>query len=156
MFVRPAKPSDLPAATELGHRMYSESRFSRYPFDLAGSQEFLRSILSDSMGSCFFVAESSSGQLNGIFIGQISTLFFSSAVVAYDKLLYVSPEARGSSAALRLLMAFRRWAEDRGAAEISVNMTVAIDIERFQRFMGHLGFQFCGGNYWMPVAGKIA
>ncbi len=152
MLVRPAKTSDIPETIELGRRMYSESRFSKYPFDPICAREFAQTILNDPKGSCFFVAEKSNGQLSGMFIGHVTSLFFSPALVAFDKLLYVLPEARGSSAALRLLVAFRRWAEERGAAEISVNMTVAIEIERFQRFMVHLGFQCCGTNYWMPLA----
>ncbi|MES2771532.1 MAG: hypothetical protein V4623_06055, partial [Pseudomonadota bacterium] len=59
--------------------------------------------------------------------------------------------ARGSSAGLKLLAAFRRWAEQRQAHELSINMSVAIHIERFNRMMTKLGFNCCGANFWLPL-----
>lgn len=151
MRVRLADSKDISSSVELGRRMYLESRFSRYPFDPMRVEEMFNAVLKDKKGSCFFVAERDSGQMVGMFIGHASELFFSPVLAAYDKLLYVVPEARGSSAALRLLSLFRHWAQELGVAEISVNMTVAIEMERFQRFMSHLGFRCCGTSYWMPI-----
>jgi len=60
---------------------------------------------------------------------------------------------RGGSAAVKLLMAFERWARNRKVREINVNMSVAIDMERFDRFMLHAGYRSCGQNYFKPVNG---
>ena len=53
---------------------------------------------------------------------------------------------------MKLLMAFQRWAANRQVREININMSVAIDMERFDKFMRHTGFTCCGSNYFKAAA----
>jgi hypothetical protein len=50
-------------------------------------------------------------------------------------------------AALKLLTAFKKWAENRGAFEISAGVNSGTDLDRMDRFLRKLGFQHTGGNY---------
>lgn len=55
--------------------------------------------------------------------------------------------------AIKLMMAFRKWAENRKAAELVVGVTSGEDIERTDRFLKKIGFRLTGGNYAMPLGG---
>ena len=68
-----------------------------------------------------------------------------------DRVYYVLPEHRGSSAAFKLTLAFRRWAEGKQASELSINMNAAIDMPCFNKQMNHLGFNCCGSNFAMTL-----
>ena len=55
--------------------------------------------------------------------------------------------------AVRLLHAFRQWAENRGATEVMICMTTGVDIEKFDRFLRKLKFNYVGGNFSMRLKG---
>jgi hypothetical protein len=65
------------------------------------------------------------------------------SVIHYD----VLPEKRMGGAGLRLLTAFRGWAENRSVFELSVGINSGTDIERMDKFLKRLGFRLTGGNY---------
>src|SRR5262245_32146893 len=50
----------------------------------------------------------------GYLVGKINRSFFSQSTYAVQEMWYVVPHYRGSSAALRLLREFERWADERG------------------------------------------
>lgn len=81
----------------------------------------------------------------------LSTLFFSDVVLAQELAFYVHPASRGGPAALKLLVAYRQWAEKQRAVEINVTMSSAIDIRGFDRLMGKLGFTCCGSNFTLQL-----
>ena len=85
------------------------------------------------------------------FYGYLVEFFFCDGNMVQDRVYYVKPNHRGSSAAFKLILAFRRWAESKHANELSINMSVAIDMERFNKFMTHLGFSCCGSNFAMRL-----
>ncbi len=146
--LRFATASDIPALIELGKTIHDETRLSRFPFNAVRMTAQLQAILSPPRREyCLFVAEKEGVGIVGTFWGQISQYFFSDAMVATDYMFYVRPEFRGTSVAVKLVHAFRKWAVNRGADEICINMTTGIDIDRFDRFLRHMGFTYTGGNY---------
>ena len=70
--------------------------------------------------------------------------------------LKASTGAAATMAAAKLLLAFERWAVNRQVHEININMSVAIDMERFDRFMTHAGYRACGQNYFKPTRQRAA
>ena len=152
MRVRLATASDEEALLEMGRCMHAESRFSRYPLDHTKLRKLIELSLTDGKVHCILVAQNLHGQLTGMLGGHVQNMFFTDALIAQDKFFYVLPESRGTSAALKLLMAFQRWALNRRVQEININMSVAIDMERFDKFMRHTGFVRCGSNYFKNTA----
>ncbi len=63
----------------------------------------------------------------------------------------VLPQKRMSGASLRLLKAFRKWAENRGAVELAVGVNSGDSIEKHDKFLKRLGFQPVGGNYALKL-----
>ena len=147
MAVRLATQRDIPALIAIGQQIHAESRFQRMGYDadkLAHSAEQI--IGSGQATHCCFVSEFD-GQLTGLFVGCIEEYFFSRARVAHSILMYVAPERRGGPTALRFLMAFRNWATNRNAAELTINVASGVSIARTDRFLKRVGLRLTGGNY---------
>ena len=156
MKIRFATLNDIPACVELGRRMHSLTRFAAYDFNAERVAQNLRAVIESGQNGkgthCFFVAEDGAGQFVGALIGCVERHFFSdlsvASVIHYD----VLPERRMSGAGLRLLTAFRKWAENRGVFELAVGVNSGVELEKMDRFLTRLGFQQTGGNYAMPVS----
>ena len=151
MKIRLAETSDLEAVFAICQRFHEESRFSRYPLNPDKVRTTIMDALSVPKASCILLAQHDSQGVVGMLAGFVVTPRFTDVLVAQDHGFYVLPEHRGSSAALKLMIAFRRWAENRQAVEMSINQNVDIDQTRFNRFMRHLNFQCCGSNFVLPL-----
>ncbi|MCA3175014.1 MAG: GNAT family N-acetyltransferase [Burkholderiales bacterium] len=151
MKIRLADMSDVERVMQVSHGLYAESRFQRYAWNAVKAQAAIEALVSNPRVSCIMLAEHINDGIVGVLAGYVADLFFADGRVAQDKWFYVRPEYRGSSAALKLMMAFRRWAENRAVDELCINMSVDIDQERFNRFMHHLNFISCGTNFVLPL-----
>ncbi len=151
MKIRFATAQDEEACIALGKIMHAESRFACYPVNEDKLRKVFALSLSEPKVHCLLLAERLSGEVVGMLGGNVLPSFFSDVWVAQDKFFYVNQEFRGTSAAAKLLLAFQKWCANRSVAEININMSVAIDMDRFDRFMKHAGFQSCGSNYFKPL-----
>ena len=152
MKIRFAKLGDVKAIMELGKAMMMESRFNVYNFNPDKTEKLIRHMLSRQPATdCILPAENKNGELVGMLAGYMVDFFFCDGNVVQDRVYYVLPDYRGTSAAFKLILAFRRWAESKQASELSINMSVAIDMTRFNKFMSHLGFRCCGSNFAMRL-----
>jgi len=88
----------------------------------------------------FFVVDEVDGEIAGFFVGGISSYFFNYEQFAEDYTVYVSPKFRSTGVAVRLIKAFERWAEERGAIRTYLGTNVGIRSERFVKFLKALGY----------------
>jgi hypothetical protein len=151
MKIRLAELRDIDVMMKLGMQMHQESRFRIYPLNPIKLRASMQKLITNPTVACILLAERSSGEAAGMLAGYVIDYFFSDSLVAQDKYFFVRPDCRGSPAALKLLIAFRRWAENRGAAELCINMSVDIEAKRFDRFMAHMNFKSCGSNFVLPL-----
>ncbi len=155
MKIRYATQADIPAMLEIGRSIHAESRFSAMAYDVEKLRTELGYLLQlqEKNGShCFLVAVNQQGKIVGGFIGALETYFFTRAVSANSILIWVSPAARGSSAAVRMIDVFRRWAIKNRAMEVCLLVASGVTINRTDRFFRKLGFVQTGGNYSLAVA----
>lgn len=153
MKVRLAAMTDVDATLRLGVQMHAESRFRAYPMNLEKTRASMEKLISNPLAGCILLAEHPRAGVVGMLAGYVVDYFFSDALVAQDSYFFVHPDHRGSPAALKLLIAFRRWAENRNASELCINMSVDVQQERFNKFMSHMQFKPCGGNFVLPLKG---
>ncbi|TAN82309.1 MAG: hypothetical protein EPN14_04095 [Gallionella sp.] len=59
----------------------------------------------------------------------------------------------GVGAGLKLLTAFKKWAENRGVYELAVGINSGTDLPQMDSFLHKLGFQQTGGNYSLVLGG---
>lgn len=155
MKIRFSTLNDVAACIEIGRRMYSVTRFAVYDFNAERVEQNLRAVIEVGQNGkgthCFFVAEDTKGQIIGALIGCVERHFFSDLLVASIVHYDVLPDRRMSGAGLKLLTAFRKWAENRGVFELSIGINSGVELEKMDRFLRRLGFQQTGGNYALPL-----
>ncbi|WP_346287573.1 GNAT family N-acetyltransferase [Zoogloea sp.] len=151
MKIRLATLDDLETVYAICLRFHEESRFSRYPINPDKLRLTVTESIQAAKASCILLAETSGGGIAGMLAGFVTSPRFTDIRIAQDHGFYVLPEHRGSSAAMKLMIAFRRWAENRQAVELCINQNVDIDQARFNRFMHHLNFKCCGANFVLPL-----
>jgi GNAT superfamily N-acetyltransferase len=151
MKIRFAHKDDIPLVLDMGKAMIAESRFNHYETNETKTVTAITGMIVHPERACLLLAERTNGEVAGMLAGHVTDYFFCDAMVAQDRVFYVKPEHRGSSAAVKLLLAFRSWAANHGADELSINMSVGVDMARFNKFMAHLGFGCCGSNFSMSL-----
>lgn len=149
--VRLATPADTAALVKVGQRIHSETRYAAYDYNLeriTGNLTDIIRIRQDQQGShAVFIADDHRREIIGVLIGALERHIFSDLPVANMLVYYVFPDNRMSGAGFKLLTAFRRWAENSAAFEVSVGINSAVHLDRSDRFLIRLGFTRTGGNY---------
>lgn len=160
MKIRFATLADVPACIEGGRRMHAMTRFATYDYNAERVAQNLHAVIEtgqNAKGShCFLVAEDAEGQIIGALIGCVERHFFSDLLVASVIHYDVLPDKRMGGAGLKLLTAFRKWAENRGAFELSAGINSGVEVERMDRFLKRLGFRLTGGNYSLRLGASAA
>jgi len=146
MIIRPAQHQDLDSLVEMGARMHAEGAYAFLPYDREKVRRLILSLLDDPATQCALVAEES-GVAIGMFGGYLSDYFFCDEKVACDLVLFVDPAYRSSSAAARLIRAFRRWAIEHAARELCLGTSNNVRAEEVGRFYERLGLIGVGGIY---------
>lgn len=140
MKVRSLRAADIGAALALGEAMHAESpTWRERPF----SPTKLRAFASQALGEpdwAVFMAWNQHDHPIGLMAGFVTEDWFGPGKFAADLALYVVPESRGSTAAIRLIFAFEGWAEQRGASEIRVGVSTGIRLEQADGFYRKAGF----------------
>lgn len=152
MKIRFATLDDIPAFVELSRIFHGLTRFKEYDYNPERVAANLRAIIENPRGThCFFVAEDSGGKPVGGLIGCMESHFFSDKLVASIIHYDVLPEKRMGGAGLKLLTAFKKWSENRGAFELAVGINSGTNLKQMDSFLRKLGFQMTGGNYSMAL-----
>lgn len=158
MTIRFATLGDVPSCVEGGRRMHALTRFSSYDYNAERVAQNLRAVIETGQNlnktHCFLVAEDESGLIIGALIGCVERHFFSDLLVASVIHYDVLPDRRMSGAGLRLLIAFRKWSENRGVFELSLGINSGVELAKMDRFLKRLGFQPTGGNYSLRLGKK--
>lgn len=142
--IRRMTEDDIPMLVALGEDMHEESRRSG-TFDPERSIRLCFKIMQDP-ASLGLVAEQE-GEIIGMLGAHITDDLWGPDKVAGDYLVYVVPEQRGTSAAVRLIKAYIAWAEENGAADIYLRQSTGVDIERTAEFYGRIGFDMVGHTF---------
>lgn len=148
MNIEIARGCHVPELVALVRAMHAEAGRADLPFAEARAKATFAAAIDDEHGAyCVLIARSSQGEPAGFLFGTITRPWFSEALIAHDHALFVSPSWRGSSAALKLLRVFRRWAVKRNAAVLNISQRSGVEMERFGRFMERQGFRAIGKNF---------
>lgn len=153
MKLRAATYEDIPQMIELGRTVYGESRFSHLEYNadkLRNGLQHLIYLHTEGSHLCL-LAENTAGQIIGGFVGGLEEYFFTSDKSANSILIWVDPQYRGSSAALKFIDVFKQWAIKKGAKELNIVVSSGVRIGSTDRFVRRLGFTQTGGNYAMNL-----
>jgi N-acetylglutamate synthase-like GNAT family acetyltransferase len=156
MKIRFATHEDIPVYVELGKQVHSTTRFKQYGYNEERMAQQLKAMVDDTKGThCFFIAENDKGEPLGWLLGCIESHLFSEHAIASVISYGVVPNKRMGGVGLRLLTAFRKWAENRKAVEINAGVNSGVDLDKMDKFLRKLGFELTGGNYSLGLLGTL-
>ncbi len=154
MIIRTVRREDIGRLLEMGRRMHEEGAYSFLPFDAEKVERLLVGIIEQPEFWCGLVAEDG-GVVVGMLGGYLTDYFFCDEKLACDVILFVEAQWRGSSAAARLVRAFRDWAAGRDARELCLSVSTNVDAEAIGRFYRGMGFTQVGGVYKLRLGNGV-
>lgn len=143
---RHMEAADIPVMIELGAEMHEESAFRRLDYDRDICFDLGVRYLSDPENHFSYCAYEGE-ELVGMFMGYLTPYYFGKDLLASDILWYVKRDRRGSMMGIRLLKAFRSWAKERGAKEVCIGVSTAVDVDRTHKLLSCMGFEHVGGTF---------
>lgn len=150
--IRPATLSDLPALMDLAHLMHAESRFAEFPLSESRTAETFARLMASDDGAVL-VMEGEGGQIMGGVMGAVTDHWSLSIRVAGELAVFLTPEARRGTAAVRIVRAFEQWAAERGASTVDMGITTGVHTERTGQLYERMGFSFKGMTYTKGIGG---
>lgn len=148
MSIRKAKPDDIATILNYFRSFHPESVFKHLTLDEEKFAGTMRQIIQDTSGTyCFFVSDGENGTVHGVMVGQIDSYYFSNDPIAKMIFYWVHPEHRNNPDSIKLMMAFRQWAENRQAKEMMIGVTSGESIGLTDRMLKKMGARLVGGNY---------
>lgn len=147
--IRPMVEDDIDEVVELAAVMYRESvNYRRLEF----SPERVREMVVMVMQNGFAVVAVKDGRIIGLMAGSLVQPAFSRDLMACDFLLYILPQHRGGTAAIRLVDAYVQWARQGGVKMITVGVTAGIDNDAAIAFYRAMGFRTSGVQMMMDCS----
>ncbi|WP_223167738.1 GNAT family N-acetyltransferase [Nonomuraea sp. SYSU D8015] len=135
MQIRTARPDDLPALLDLAAAFYREGGFSTPESELRANLDTLVAWPTARVAVC-----EGDGRLVAFAI-TTTTFGLESGLYAELEDLYVAPEARRRGLAARLIEDSRRWAAEKGCADLEVVIAPnGGDVSHLFDFYARLGF----------------
>lgn len=139
MEVRPFKLEDANACVELGKQMWAESPvFSSHELEVGKFTELADLCLNDDNFGGFVAVKGE--EIVGFWAGSVQQFWYSKDYTIRDFVFYVSPEHRGSSAAMRLLKAVEIWAGVKGVKELNLGVSSLVDADKTACFFKKMGY----------------
>lgn len=140
--LRPATLADVPAIEDLGQRLKRRSPFATWPYDREQALKTIRTCISSKMGFAW-VAERR-GKIVAVLLGTVQRMWFSSASVASDFMIYAEQPGAGFA----LINEFLDWAWSRPSVRsVMIGQSSGIDMGDFDALLTKLNFQRVGGLY---------
>ncbi|WP_262696462.1 GNAT family N-acetyltransferase [Kordiimonas aquimaris] len=138
---------DLMVQAELFH---AESSYKNIPINQDKLRGFYKAqvILETSLILVAYQGK----QLVGHFVAHIYDFYFSEERSAADLILYVTPEKRGSRAALTFIRQYHEWCTVNGVVDASLSISTDINPGKTSRFYSKLGFPLAGHLHKKKIA----
>lgn len=136
--IRPATHSDIPRILELGTIMHATTNYSGLRYDQERAGQFIAGLISG--GGVVFLAEIDGVVVGGI-AGALGQQWFNDDLYAFEIALFVEPSRRHGLTAIKLLRAFIKWGQLRGAKHIEAGVTTGQGVDGITRLYQSLGFK---------------
>lgn len=152
MSIRFATAGDIHALVELGKRMHAITRFRDYDYDAQRVARALNVAIGEAGGDRHLVLVAQSGEggeaaIVGVLLATLERHIFSDRITANIMHFDVLPERRMGGWAVRLLVAFEKWARNRRIVEIGFGINSGDEYEKAGQFARRMGFEKVGENY---------
>ena len=147
MDLRFATPADIPALVELGRAMHVESRYGWMVYGADRVWKRLEELIERKDWCVMVATEAASADLDGFLIGSTHQYPFANDFVANLEFFYLMPSRRRGLTAMKMFAAFRRWATNRGVAEITLSNRFGANEAYVGKLFARLGMPAVGGMH---------
>jgi len=138
---------DLSTIVSMARAMHAESpRFSHTNFNPGKVAALAQRLCVENPRGAVFIAHDGGGVV-GMMAGSVAEHFFGFSLTAFDFALYVRPEHRGGSVAVRLVKAFEEWARAAGAEDIALGISTGVHADRTKQLYERLGYTVVGSTH---------
>ena len=138
--IRPSYPDEFWRIEELIPAISQEGRFRDRPIDVIKLKTLYDYQFTQLINTICYLAILDD-QCVGFGAFVVNPSFFGHDRTASDLILYVVPEKRGSTIALRILNQYEKWAMSQNVTEISLCIGSGINVENTGKFYEALGYQ---------------
>lgn len=144
--IRLATELDIPRLAILAQEYAHEGKdYDSFPFDLGVTLSSLAMAFTLE-SHCIFVAIHDN-QIVGAMWGCVNQVPWSTAIMATDNILYVTPERRGYADGVRLLRHYEHWAKAKGASVASISVASGITMQATGKLYERVGYSYIGSHY---------
>ena len=150
---RPLNMEDVEQMVRLGALMAAEGNYADIPYSPDKLKLLGSYIVNTDVDEQVYFARGVwiDGLLVAQMVGFVSEYWFSYQKIIQDNALYVHPDYRKGTAAMRLVKEFIKWANKVDAVEICCGITVGVNNDTAAKLYERLGFQRVGYIYKRKV-----
>jgi L-amino acid N-acyltransferase YncA len=141
MFPRLALAHEEDVFVEMGKANVAET-LAGEPCDEARLREVFQEYLATARPTVWFVE--AERRPIGMLMADVGQFDYRAGLFVVQKVIYVSPEKRGTRAAVLLVKELIRWSRHIGASEIIGGNDNGFNSDRTAAFLGHFGFRKVG------------
>jgi|TARA_Y100000296_G_scaffold44110_1_gene50569 GNAT superfamily N-acetyltransferase len=140
--IREYELEDVKEMVELGELMHKEGAYSFLPYSKAKLRELGKRFKQTDYGNAWVAI--ADGKVIGMYVAFITEYFFCYEKIAQDFLLYIHPDHRKGTIAIRLVKKAEEWARERGAKEFCPASSMAISSGRLEKLYNFMKFKTVG------------
>jgi len=146
--IRQARPNDLETLVSWVTSFFNESpEFRGLKPDVNKTLVYLFNIMMNDHDLLLVGEEKGSNRPVAALIAEINSLWYTSDVVADEKVFYILPEFRGKSLAREMLLCYVRWAESKQVVKTRIGVSTGLELEKTKGFFEGSGFALTGFNF---------
>jgi GNAT superfamily N-acetyltransferase len=147
--IRAIKTTDIPSLVRLGDSMHRLGIYADYNFDPAKLASHIKKFTVSPDATGFVYVKD--GQVVGAILGYLDRHYFGHDLIAIQNGFFIEPEARGGMAAVRLMKAFHKWAQDQDVSCISFATSQSGKDDRWLKFCENMGYEHVGYVFHMKT-----
>ncbi len=144
---REATRKDAKIIEKMMTALHKESRYKRFPIKKEKLFAFINNMISSDTSLVMLATEEKG--IIGIFIANISSMYFSDSTVASDYYFYVSPKHRKNGVGTELLDSYIEWAKGKKVNDIALSTSTGISDEAITKLAGKYEMVKVGLSYRM-------
>lgn len=141
-----AGPLDIREGVELGRVMHAESFYSDLDYDPEKLHKFFSSAVVDP-AYLVLIGRDDQQVMQGFGIFYASQYWFGKDHIVSDLALFIHPDFRKTTMAIKMLRHLETWARAWGAKEVCLGSTTGVKTEAYGKLLEKLGFTSVGGIF---------
>lgn len=140
--IRNATHADIPRMVELGRLMFKTTAYVKYAFDDEKVTALCGHLIDSERGIALVIEHE--GQIVGGLMASVYSMWFGDLLEASDFAVFIHPEFRGFSHAVRLIKEYVTQAKALGASRICLGNTTGYEPEKVKALYELAGFRTVG------------